>query len=430
MLYAHNECCGHVELSDTDDDWTSIFDEFAKSVYDGKYQEGQIPNDLYFKTANKLADSVVKGLPSEFAYDNPANILAAQLKANLYQFSAAKSLVQAELLRDMILDDKGDIKPFNQYRDEVLKINKNYNVRYLNAEYNNTVAGTQMAVKWKNLEHIGAEYLEYRTAGDDRVRQSHKDLDGVVLHINSPVWNRIYPPNDWACRCIVVPADKPVGLPPEKTDDKLIGKEAKKIVTNPIFDNNIGKSSKIFIDGHPYFKTAGGDINELNAIKNYGFQSFEKIMMNASKYPAPLHIDTINDYYTWWNDVQKKYGTGKDLDFVLTDKLGSKILFDGRDAKNKKAADFFKDHILRKKEGRHEYAANLIDIIQNPDEVWCRIEKKTLEWHYWKYYNDGIYLITVLNKDNILTAETIYKVNNYKVGGILKKRGGVLLYKK
>lgn len=48
-------------------------------------------------------------------------------------------------------------------------------------------------------------YWEYRTHGDDRVRPSHVELNGKVLPAGHPVWQKIFPPNDWGCRCIVVP---------------------------------------------------------------------------------------------------------------------------------------------------------------------------------------------------------------------------------
>lgn len=38
---------------------------------------------------------------------------------------------------------------------------------------------------------------------DGRVREEHMKLHGVILPENDPRWNKIYPPNGWACRCLV-----------------------------------------------------------------------------------------------------------------------------------------------------------------------------------------------------------------------------------
>lgn len=44
----------------------------------------------------------------------------------------------------------------------------------------------------------------YVTAGDDRVRPEHEALDGTTAPKNDPIWDQIWPPNGWACRCQVV----------------------------------------------------------------------------------------------------------------------------------------------------------------------------------------------------------------------------------
>jgi len=42
---------------------------------------------------------------------------------------------------------------------------------------------------------------EYVTAGDDRVRPSHEALEGTTLPKDSPMWDSIWPPNGFCCRC-------------------------------------------------------------------------------------------------------------------------------------------------------------------------------------------------------------------------------------
>jgi SPP1 gp7 family putative phage head morphogenesis protein len=48
-------------------------------------------------------------------------------------------------------------------------------------------------------------YWQYQSAEDDRVRESHAALNGVVMPADSPFWDAHYPPWDWGCRCYVVP---------------------------------------------------------------------------------------------------------------------------------------------------------------------------------------------------------------------------------
>jgi SPP1 gp7 family putative phage head morphogenesis protein len=48
-------------------------------------------------------------------------------------------------------------------------------------------------------------YWQYKTHGDGHVRPSHAALNGKVLPAGHPLWQRIFPPWDWGCRCLVVP---------------------------------------------------------------------------------------------------------------------------------------------------------------------------------------------------------------------------------
>lgn len=56
----------------------------------------------------------------------------------------------------------------------------------------------------------------YSTAGDDRVRPSHAELDGVTLPKEHPFWQTCWPPNGWNCRCSVIPFfdEQPIVEPP------------------------------------------------------------------------------------------------------------------------------------------------------------------------------------------------------------------------
>ena len=49
----------------------------------------------------------------------------------------------------------------------------------------------------------------YVTMGDDRVRESHARLEGLVRAKDDPIWDSIWPPNGWNCRCQVVAITRP-----------------------------------------------------------------------------------------------------------------------------------------------------------------------------------------------------------------------------
>lgn len=46
-------------------------------------------------------------------------------------------------------------------------------------------------------------YWQYVAVDDNHTRNSHRELNGKVYHCDSPVWDTIYPPNGYRCRCTV-----------------------------------------------------------------------------------------------------------------------------------------------------------------------------------------------------------------------------------
>jgi len=71
--------------------------------------------------------------------------------------------------------------------------------------YGANMGSAMMAGRWQQLVENKAErpYLQYRTAGDARVRLLHRPWDGVIRTIDDPFWRTHYPPNGWLCRCVV-----------------------------------------------------------------------------------------------------------------------------------------------------------------------------------------------------------------------------------
>lgn len=103
------------------------------------------------------------------------------------------------------------------------------------------------AAQWKNYEKDGERYnLQYRTAYDDRVRTSHRKLEGITLPITSKFWDDYFPPNGWNCRCTVVQVRK--DKYPESDERKAIdlGSQATAGKHQEMFKFNPGKAMTTF----------------------------------------------------------------------------------------------------------------------------------------------------------------------------------------
>lgn len=408
-MYDHVcEDCGGAVLPDlADEGWDDIYTQIARELLEQKRDQGYINKDLYFKTAGKLIDGMNSGLGgASFAYDDNRAVLSNYLKHNIYSFSAAKSLTEMLHFRDRMIDKNGNIKGFESFKKAIADDGYAFNNNFLRTEYNTANQSAIMAHKWETLD---SEYLEYSTVGDGRVREEHKKLDKLTLLKTSPVWNRIMPQNDWNCRCTVIPGKAQNVI----HTDAEAGTIAKEVVTNPLFDNNVGKSRMIFKNEHPYFKNANGKETQLS-YEQYGLQPLEKIIM-ATDLPTWTE-KTLLEYNDWW----VKNANRNNNEIIVKDNLGNEILFTER----------FKNHI-NDDEPRFRYGTELKNIIENPDEVWSTIDAKNgkLNTFYLKYYDvnestkttGAITIMTHVNE-----AHSLYEIN---VENRLKEiRRGVLKY--
>lgn len=168
-----------------------------------------------------------------------------QLKQNIYRFSAAKTYQQLQKFNTYLTDENGKERSFNDFKKLVLEKHPTYNVNYLQAEYQTAKASAQMAAKWQQFQRNKSRYpnLRYKTVGDEHVRDEHRTLDGFTAAIDDKIWDRIYPPNDWRCRCYVQQTNSPVSK--EKPDISFM---------KPEFSLNVGKTGVVFNEeAHPYY---------------------------------------------------------------------------------------------------------------------------------------------------------------------------------
>ncbi len=192
-------------------------------------------------------------LDSSFEKVAMSDTMRKRLQRSDYIFSGIKTFHELNEAFPSLLDENGNRKSFEQFLNDVQKIDKTYNANYLRAEYNFVQASAQMAAKWEGFMRDGDRYnLQYRTAGDDKVRPEHAALNRVTLPITDTFWEEFYPPNGWNCRCNVVQVLKDK-YPVTPHDEAIaLGEEATGKDTKGIFRFNAGKEQKAVPDYNPY----------------------------------------------------------------------------------------------------------------------------------------------------------------------------------
>ncbi len=246
-------------------DWVKVMEQIAKDKYEGKISD-DISEDYILKTYNELNKGLKKGRSSVTTKVNGATNKVTpeslKMQQNIFKFSGAKNYTMLQDINAILTSDKG--KSWNSFKNEVLKLNNKYNKNYLQAEWQTAKQAGYHSANWDDYQRRKDIYpnLKYQTQKDDRVRDEHLSLQGVIAPIDSDFWAVHYPPNGWRCRCYVVQTAEPPTL--AKDIPTLTEKQLKKE-----FRGNVGISGEVFKETnenkgkpHPYFalfKDAGSE---------------------------------------------------------------------------------------------------------------------------------------------------------------------------
>lgn len=126
------------------------------------------------KPVQDFIDAHAKVLDSAFEHTPMSDRMRSRLLQSDYVFSGIKTFHELNEAFPSLLDSNGERKSFEQFLNDVRSIDSTYNQNYLRAEYNFVQASADMAGKWEQIEQDGDRYnLQYRTAGDDKVRPEH-----------------------------------------------------------------------------------------------------------------------------------------------------------------------------------------------------------------------------------------------------------------
>lgn len=243
------------------------FEKAARTIYEKRgFSAEQLTRPemvaVVEETARVLGTAIDSALPHEVP-----DTLRYALEENAFIFSGLKTFHSLREVGLSLTDEKGNIKPFEEFRKDVERINNTYNKNYLHAEYQQAVGASMMAAKWAEYAEDGDRYdLQYRTAGDERVRASHAALEGITLPPSDPFWSSYFPPNGWGCRCDVVQVR--VGKY-ERTDSaaaQQLGEECTATPKLAMFRFNPGKTMKIFPPKHPYNKAPKGVVEHVKKL--------------------------------------------------------------------------------------------------------------------------------------------------------------------
>lgn len=252
--HACPDCGGHmITLAMSDADIAAEADRIARAIITGDVIAGDIMPEVAVKVAELLRKALIEGFGKDFttvAAGTPEAAMLQNLENNVYSFSVAKNYQEIREATMLLLD--GDrIRPFAEFKDEILKLHTLYNKSWLETEYATAISSAQTAAQWASYEQReGDTMLQYTTVGDKRVRDSHAAMDGIKKPITDEFWSTYYPPNGWNCRCTTkVSAGK--ATPSDKMTLATVDK---------MWQTHTAKQGVIFPLDHPYFDGVPADV--------------------------------------------------------------------------------------------------------------------------------------------------------------------------
>lgn len=417
---------------------TPLSEEEADQVLREIEDSGGLFSQHYFShTAGSLKSGLNKGWTGPRPVDPDAVDAVAHtvMEANIYQFAGMKTQYMAREMNEIARTSKG----FNDFKRRVVqskKFGKFENYRH--TEYANAVnSGMQASRYYSMKDRVDALPLwRYDTMEDGRVRESHKLLNGKIFEHNDAIWNTIYPPNGWHCRCTVTPLERNTSNVAEPKDkrkaEEFIKAGEMDRMRSDGFAINRARLGEVFKLSVSYNK---GRLDQAMGLKeNYGRLWRKQKYSAISARPLPA---MPNGALT--------RGDAENILFPLPGQ-GSAVFNDYAGRAWKLPRDSFDrhtdpNHKQFKREyrtgGRWKIAHTLPDILKEPDEVWLLGSSKQdtpgpARYKYIRYYQGRTIVVeteaTLQARSEpsmrIITwyeAKGAKQVNGHRLGNLLKK---------
>lgn len=400
------------EANELSEDLLNELRQFDEAINDNLYRnnlsEAQRNRLLKSKRiAEELRDGLFNGFGKnrriKIEWNAPDNRALAAMEMNLFRFAESKSLAEVLMLNQLLIDkEKLEIRSENDFIQQAKKINVAFNENYLRTERDFAIATGQTSARWFEFmaEKGDIPYWQYQTVGDDQVRPTHAMLDGRIFAFDDTEARRLYPPNDYGCRCEGIQYA-------HKTDNVENGKNwiesvfpNEKIRSN--FAVNRAEAGIVFTQNQMYVNQLTGKNKKLNeySFLDYGLKKWNEFKDTLK----PLQTDnTINE--TNVKELFKNNASTKDFKAMgFEDYLKRKLIM-----KEKTFLQHIEGKYIKPKENRHRLFPFIKEALNSPDEVWMnQYQTGNMQLRYIKFYNNNIFVVDTEINNDALEVKTWY----------------------
>ena len=236
-----------------------------QEIFGGFNVKDNIQADIFRETLRLFNQAAARGISEAYDENAITDAFLEQVRHNNEVFSAFRTHRMQNDIARQLLDDKGRLKSYEQFRRDVAPLTGKYCDQWLNTEYNTAVIRAHRAADWKHFEteidvYPNLRWAQTTSAVPDKVHQFFWSQK-LTLPVNDPFWQRHHPGERWGCKCTCEQTDKPVndlgGLAAKYEDTASKG-----------LHGNPAQTGQLFSEDHPYYPKNCGSCPFTKGAKN------------------------------------------------------------------------------------------------------------------------------------------------------------------
>lgn len=382
--------------------------------------EGQ----LIVAEALELVGGLKSGYGTIAGFNTPDSLAYQLMEYNLFEFSASKTEARLAAMMDLLFDqDKNEIRSESDFKKLANERTSNLNQNYLTTEYNLSIAVGQNSAAYHRFlseKDTVTSFVQYQSAGDSKVRDEHRKLDGKIFNLSDREAMKLFPPNGHGCRCEFIQYNRT-----PKEGEVMSGKTAQEMLnaekakwSESQFNINRGDLKEVFTKSQFYSDIKGlpKKLNDMTFDK-YDLQKWEsfKSDLNPISIDKSITPDNVKELF-------KKDKAGAFMGFK--DYYGRKMVLSEKTFYFHTKGKYVKDN-----ENRHQLFPHIKDVLNKPDEVWYNTQDKLdgkFQSRYLKFYSDKILVIDCEMTAKGLEVKTWYEAKKEDLNlrkGLLVRNG-------
>lgn len=365
---------------------------------------------LFTFFATDLVNALNRGFTSQplagpaFDYHRDTPVFISAMEMNIFHFSAAKDIAELQQLNQLI----AGCSTYDDFEKKAARIVGKFNRSWQRTEYNTAVNTARAADLYWRLKGQTETfpYWEYVTVDDDKVRDEHAKLHGLILPANDPLWQKIFPPNDWNCRCRVRPLmrhELPNGFDLRAEQAKVadyMDEATYKKAKATGWATNRAEAKEVFHQNQMYVRKFPGQASRLL----------------RHLFPSDWGLPTLDKGIAAANRPLVAYDGTADEWFAQHQKAGMVTLADHKARPLTLTPAVFKKHTTGKYAERVPLLGQLANTLRFPDEVWVNdsvVKGKFNQYVFVKFFSDGaLVAVSSVEKGTVNEVLTWFKITD------------------